>query len=82
MKFLQNYTIIQKPNFPLIVGLVSKLLSLPKTPLSHVLSLIATVAFIGWAVEEIHLGENWFRRSLGAIVLTAIFLRLLALNNS
>jgi hypothetical protein len=77
MKSLQHYTIVQKPNAPLIAGFVFKLLSLPHTRLSHAFSILSMIAFIGWAVEEIHLGVNWFRRILGTVVLLSIFLRLL-----
>ena len=79
MKDQQPYTIFQKPNPPLLAGLVFKLLSLPNTSLKHAFSLLTTVAFIGWAVEEIHLGENWFRRALGIVVLISVFLGLYSL---
>lgn len=72
MKDQQPYIIFQKPNPPLIAGIIFKLLSLPKSSLSHTFSILATVAFIGWAVEELHLGENWFRRALGLVILINI----------
>jgi len=46
-------------------------------PLHHPFQIASTIAFIGWAVEEIHLGDSWFRQLLGVVVLGFIFIHML-----
>ncbi|MGZ6005663.1 MAG: hypothetical protein ACXWLH_05985 [Candidatus Saccharimonadales bacterium] len=65
-----NVVIWQMPNVPLISWAIFTTLSLfisGKT--SDVLSWIAGVSLIVWAILEIFKGVNYFRRTLGLIVL-------------
>ena len=61
----------QAPNLPLIVGLVATVLQaiLPSGSGQAALDLIAFGAWFTWAWQELFEGVNYFRRSLGLIVL-------------
>lgn len=66
-----DLTIAQKPNLPSIVAAVSLLLLL--TPIEGNLRLLVAAIAYGtaytWAWMELFQGVNYFRRSLGLIVL-------------
>lgn len=66
--------IAQAPNLPLIVGLVATLLqaTLPSGSGQATLDLIAFGAWFTWAWQELFEGVNYFRRSLGLIVLLGL----------
>jgi hypothetical protein len=70
-----NLAIAQKPNLPIIVWLSATLLSfLPlNMTLVSALNILAFGAIFTWAWLELFQGVNYFRRSLGLIVLVVIF---------
>lgn len=61
----------QKPNLPILVWLTATLLNLiPTTPNLHIgLDALAFGSLFTWAWLELFQGVNYFRRSLGLIVL-------------
>lgn len=63
--------IAQPPNLPLLVGLAATLLELvfPGGKLQIGVDLVAFGALFTWAWQEVFEGVNYFRRSLGLIVL-------------
>lgn len=63
--------IAQKPNLPLIVWVIARLMLLLPIPLlvNKLLSLIAFGSLFTWAWLEIFSGVNLFRRILGIIVM-------------
>lgn len=67
-------TIIQLPNLPLAAFLVAsglrRLVGHTGT-LHEVLTTVATVGLVVWAVDEVFRGVNPFRRGLGGVVLIA-----------
>jgi hypothetical protein len=67
--------IAQKPNLPIIVWAIARLLLfLPiSSPLSDFLSLLAFGSLFTWAWLEIFSGVNLFRRILGCVVMALIF---------
>ncbi|MFN6483721.1 MULTISPECIES: hypothetical protein [unclassified Nostoc] len=69
-----NIVLAQKPNLPLIVGVVASLLSLIITSgkINTVLDVVATGSFFTWAWLELFQGVNYFRRALGLAVLIGI----------
>jgi hypothetical protein len=71
-----NIVLAQKPNLPLIVGVVASLLSLVLTSgkINTVLDVVATGSFFTWAWLELFQGVNYFRRALGLAVLIGIIL--------
>lgn len=80
MKHKDNHIIIfQKPNLPLITWGVATVAAkfISHGTLHQVLSAIAFVAIVIWALLEIFSGVNYFRRALGLIVLAlSIYSRL------
>lgn len=70
-----HWAIVQKPNLPSIIGLSALLLSLLPLPekWAIALSLLAFGAIFTWAWLELFQGVNYFRRSLGLIVLMMMF---------
>ena len=68
-----NIVIAQPPNPPLFVWAIASVLQLIfKTGAIHTgLDIIALIAIGVWAVAELFQGVNYFRRSLGLIVLVA-----------
>jgi len=70
-----NFAIAQKPNLPAIVGLSALVLSFLSLPpnLHIVINVLAFGAIFTWAWLELFRGVNYFRRSLGLIVLIVIF---------
>jgi len=70
-----NFAIFQKPNLPILVGLSATALSfLPLTQnLQIVTDVLAFGAIFTWAWLELFRGVNYFRRSLGLIVMMLIF---------
>jgi hypothetical protein len=66
-----NVVIAQVPNLPLLVWLAATLLKLTPTSnnISIVLDTIAFGALFTWAWQELFQGVNYFRRTLGFIVL-------------
>lgn len=68
-----KYVIGQKPNFPLIIGVISWVLNkLFSNNDTTIFASISTLAFIIWALLEIIFGVNLFRRIVGIIVLIII----------
>ncbi len=74
--------IAQMPNLPLLVGFAATFLQfvLPTGNLQTASSLIAFGALFTWAWQELFDGVNYFRRSLGLIVLIGIIVLGLDLN--
>ncbi|WP_309739837.1 hypothetical protein [Chamaesiphon sp. OTE_20_metabat_361] len=68
-----NIVIGQLPNPPLLVWAIASVLQLIfKTVTIHTgLDIIALIAIVIWALAELFQGVNYFRRSLGLIVLIA-----------
>lgn len=66
--------IAQMPNLPILVGLTAALLQfvLPSGNLQTTSSLVAFGALFTWAWQELFDGVNYFRRSLGLLVLVGI----------
>ncbi len=69
-----NIVIAQAPNPPLIVWIVSSLLSLVFTggTIHTVLDVVATGSLFTWAWLELFDGVNYFRRGLGLVVLIGL----------
>ncbi len=74
--------IAQMPNLPILVGIAAALLQfvLPSGNMQTTCSLVAFGALFTWAWQELFDGVNYFRRSLGLIVLVGIILLGLDLN--
>ena len=70
-----NIVIAQKPNLPILVWLVATLLNLlPTNDLIHTgAGVLAFGALFTWAWMELFQGVNYFRRTLGFIVLLGVF---------
>ncbi|WP_310413857.1 hypothetical protein [Chamaesiphon sp. OTE_8_metabat_110] len=68
-----NIVIGQLPNPPLLVWAIASVLQLVfKTGAIYTgLDIIALIAIVIWALAELFQGVNYFRRSLGLIVLIA-----------
>lgn len=66
-----NVVIAQAPNLPILVWLAATLLRLVSTSnsISIVLDAIAFGALFTWAWQELFQGVNYFRRTLGFVVL-------------
>jgi hypothetical protein len=66
-----NIVIAQPPNLPLIVWIVTSLLTLvfPSGTINTVLSFLANGSLFTWAWLELFEGVNYFRRALGLAVL-------------
>ncbi|MCC5634674.1 hypothetical protein LC593_02195 [Nostoc sp. CHAB 5844] len=66
-----NIVIAQMPNPPLILGVVASLLTFvfPSGTINTVLYILANGALFTWAWLEIFQGVNYFRRTLGLVVL-------------
>ncbi|WP_404784114.1 hypothetical protein [Altericista sp. CCNU0014] len=70
-----NFIIVQPPNLPLLVGVGSTLLKefvFTSGNVYTALDAISLGALFAWAWMELFDGVNYFRRSLGAIVLIGI----------
>jgi hypothetical protein len=69
-----NIVIAQKPNLPLIVGIVTSLLALIFTSgeINTVLEVLANGSLFTWAWLELFQGVNYFRRTLGLVVLIGL----------
>ena len=69
-----NIVIAQMPNLPLLVGLAATLLQLllPSGKLHIGLDLVAFGALFTWAWQELFEGVNYFRCSLGLVVLVGM----------
>jgi hypothetical protein len=68
-------TIAQVPNAPLVVFLVAagvRWLFHPSGAVGTVVDVVASVALIAWAVDELVRGVNPWRRILGGGVLAAV----------
>ncbi len=62
--------IYQWPNVYILAWLLLTIISLfTEGTLSSVLGYVATAALVAWALLEMFAGVNYFRRSLGVIVL-------------
>ena len=73
-------TVAQLPNAPLIVFLVAvavRWVFHPSGTLGTIVTVVATVALIGWAGDEIIRGVNPWRRILGGAVLALTIVGLL-----
>ena len=63
----------QKPNLPIIVWAVARLLQWPLNGQpAHIAGLVADAALLVWALLELVQGVNYARRLLGAIVLAVV----------
>ncbi|AUS99867.1 hypothetical protein CLI64_05390 [Nostoc sp. CENA543] len=69
-----NIVIAQMPNLPLIVWVVTSLLALVFTngQINTVLEVVANGSLFTWAWMELFQGVNYFRRTLGFVVLIAL----------
>lgn len=69
-----NIVIAQMPNLPLIVWIVTSILALIFTTgkINTVLDVVANGSLFTWAWMELFQGVNYFRRSLGLVVLIGI----------
>jgi hypothetical protein len=69
-----NIVIAQKPNLPILVWASSSLLQLVglEGKLQYGLELIAFGTLYAWAWMELFQGVNYFRRSLGLVVLVGL----------
>jgi hypothetical protein len=69
-----NVVIAQMPNLPLIVWIVTSVLALIFTTgkINTVLEVVANGSLFTWAWMELFQGVNYFRRSLGLVVLIGI----------
>jgi hypothetical protein len=69
-----DIVVAQPPNLPLIVGGTATLLSLVFTSgqIKTGLDLVAFGSLFTWAWEELFQGVNYFRRTLGLVVLIGI----------
>ncbi|MBD1865405.1 MULTISPECIES: hypothetical protein [Trichocoleus] len=68
--------IAQMPNLPLLVGLTATVLQsvLPSGKIQTAFDLVAFGALFTWAWQELFEGVNYFRRSLGLIVLLSMLM--------
>ncbi|MBG1260747.1 hypothetical protein [Nostoc commune] len=73
-----NIVIAQMPNLPLIVWIVTSLLTLILTSgkINTVLDVLANGSLFTWAWLELFQGVNYFRRALGL----AVFIGIIAFN--
>ncbi|MBD6617861.1 hypothetical protein FNW02_19020 [Komarekiella sp. 'clone 1'] len=69
-----NIVLAQKPNLPLIVWIVTSLLTLvfPTGTINIVLDVLANGSLFTWAWLELFQGVNYFRRALGLFAFIAI----------
>lgn len=69
-----NIVIAQPPNLPLLVGITATVLNLIVTSGNFNLGIdaIAFGSFFTWAWLELFQGVNYFRRTLGLLVLVGI----------
>lgn len=69
-----NIVIAQMPNLPLIVWIVTSLLTLvfPSGKINILLDLVAYGSLFTWAWLELFQGVNYFRRALGLVVLVGL----------
>ncbi|MCC5657042.1 hypothetical protein LC608_08580 [Nostoc sp. XA010] len=69
-----NIVIAQMPNLPLIVGIVTSLLTVVFTSgkINTLLDLVAYGSLFTWAWLELFQGVNYFRRALGLVVLVGL----------
>ena len=69
-----NIVVAQPPNLPLILWIVTSLLTLFFTAgkINTVLDILATCLLFTWAWLELFQGVNYFRRALGLVVLIGI----------
>jgi hypothetical protein len=64
---------VQRPNLPLLLFLVCRLVAWPLSGrASDVSDWIGSAALAWWAVDELARGVNPFRRMLGAVVLIVV----------
>lgn len=64
-----NIVIFQRPNVPILVWGISTIAArLSHGDMRHWFQLLATLALTIWALLEVGWGANYFRRTLGAIV--------------
>ncbi|MBD2504902.1 hypothetical protein [Anabaena azotica] len=69
-----NIVVAQAPNPPLIVWIVASLFSLIFTTgqINTVLNFVANASLFTWAWMELFQGVNYFRRTLGLVVLMGL----------
>ena len=69
-----NIVIAQMPNLPLIVWIVTSLLTLifPSGKINTLLDLVAYGSLFTWSWLELFQGVNYFRRALGLAVLVGL----------
>jgi hypothetical protein len=69
--------IFQKPNASIIIAALGWVISkLVRGPIGTIGAVVFTIAIIIWAYEEAVHGVNWFRKSLGWVVLLLVALSL------
>lgn len=62
--------VVQVPNYPLFIWIVATIIAFFLHGAAHtIVSGIAAIALIYWAVLELVKGVDWFRRVLGGVVL-------------
>ncbi|BBD64325.1 hypothetical protein NIES4072_20120 [Nostoc commune NIES-4072] len=69
-----NIVVAQAPNLPLIIWIVTSLLTLvfPSGKINTLLDLVAYGSLFTWAWLELFQGVNYFRRALGFVVLVGL----------
>ncbi|WP_100897886.1 hypothetical protein [Nostoc flagelliforme] len=69
-----NIVVAQMPNLPLILWIVTSLLTLifPSGKINTLLDLVAYGSLFTWAWLELFQGVNYFRRALGLVVLVGL----------
>lgn len=70
---IKGLSVAQFPNAPLGLWLVAKVVAAPTSgSLQSAAELVAVISLAIWAVLELAMGVNWFRRGLGLVALIAI----------
>src|SRR3954452_7768404 len=69
-------TIGQRPNLPLLLFVLCRLVALPLSGrVGELVGWLGSAALAWWAADEIARGVNPFRRMLGAVVLLVLVVR-------
>ena len=70
---VKGLSVAQFPNAPLGLWIVAKLIAAPASgSLQSAAQLVAVIALAIWALLELVMGVNWFRRGLGLVALIGI----------
>lgn len=74
-----QFPLAQAPNAPLLVAIAAWLVAaIADGGLEDAARVVFRVALAIWALDELLRGVNWFRRLLGAVVLVALIVGLVA----